>query len=204
MFVCAGRNEIFSFASVIGIGLVESAYNLTRICLEKKPSEIIFIGSAGAYGEDSQIFDLHFSRTATQIESSSLFDKSYTPLQNRVESKLEFRESQKGKSSFGKVLETECKKEFVSCGTIINSSNYITTDSVVAQEFFTRGILLENMEFFSVMQVAEYFKIPCCGILCVSNYCAPNAHKEFMTNHSALKIKIENFYTKFLDLRQDL
>lgn len=204
MFVCAGRNETFSFASVIGIGLVESAYNLTRICLEKKPSEIIFIGSAGAYGKDSQIFDLHFSRTATQIESSNLFDKSYTPLQNRVESKLEFRVSQEGESSFGKVLETECKKEFVSCETIINSSNYITTDSVVAQEFFMRGILLENMEFFSVIQVAEYFKIPCCGILCVSNYCAPNANKEFMINHNALKTKIENFYTKFLDLRQDL
>ncbi len=204
MFVCAGRGEIFSFASVIGVGLVESAYNLTRICLEQKPSEIIFIGSAGAYGKYSQIFDLHFSRTATQIESSSLFDKSYTPLQNRVESKLEFRESQKGDGGFGKILETECKKEFVSCGTIINSSNYITMDSIVAQEFFTRGILLENMELFSVIQVAEYFKIPSCGILCVSNYCASNAHKEFVTNHNALKTKLENFYTKLLDIRRGL
>ncbi|EAH4491725.1 purine-nucleoside phosphorylase, partial [Campylobacter coli] len=37
MIVCAGGNENFSFAKTIGIGLVESTFYLTQLCLKEKP-----------------------------------------------------------------------------------------------------------------------------------------------------------------------
>ena len=59
MLFSAGRQELFSFATPIGIGLVESAINLTRIALFNRPKSIIFIGSAGSYNRDKyKIFDI--------------------------------------------------------------------------------------------------------------------------------------------------
>ena len=48
MIVCAGRNETFPFAQTIGVGLIESAINLTRLCLFDKPEYLLFVGSAGS------------------------------------------------------------------------------------------------------------------------------------------------------------
>ena len=41
MIICAGRNETFSFAQTIGVGLIESAINLTRTCLFNKPEYLL-------------------------------------------------------------------------------------------------------------------------------------------------------------------
>ena len=41
MIICAGRNETFPFAQTIGVGLIESAINLTRICLFNKPEYLL-------------------------------------------------------------------------------------------------------------------------------------------------------------------
>ncbi len=55
MIICAGRNETFKFAESIGVGLIESAINLTKLCLINKPDSLLFIGSAGSYGEHKNI-----------------------------------------------------------------------------------------------------------------------------------------------------
>ena len=57
MIICAGRNETFAYAHSIGVGLIESAINLTRTCLFNKPEYLLFVGSAGTYG-NHQIFDI--------------------------------------------------------------------------------------------------------------------------------------------------
>ena len=43
MIVSAGKNETFPFARPIGVGLVESAINLTKLCLFNRPEYILFI-----------------------------------------------------------------------------------------------------------------------------------------------------------------
>jgi len=45
MIISAGDIESFHFATPIGIGLVDSAINLTKICIESRPDSITFIGS---------------------------------------------------------------------------------------------------------------------------------------------------------------
>ncbi|BCD61211.1 hypothetical protein NitYY0826_C0044 [Nitratiruptor sp. YY08-26] len=170
MIVCAGKTELFSFAYPIGVGLIESAINLTRLALFDKPEFLLFIGSAGSYGKYN-IFDIVQSRGASQIELSFWQKKSYTPIDNVVVS----------------------EGINVSHETIVNSSNYITTDKSTWQYFQKAGIDLENMEFFSILQVAKEFEIPAAGIFVVTNFCDTNAHETYTNNIREAMEKLEGF-----------
>lgn len=166
MIICAGNNETFDFATPMGVGLVETAMNLTRHCLFDKPEFILFIGSAGSYGSH-EILDIVESKTAANIELSFLQHQAYTPLDNVVTAQRE------------PVNEV-----------IVNSSNYITTDAALAARFPAMGVELENMEFFAVLRIAKEFDIPAGGVFCITNYCNENAHADFIKNHEAAKAKL--------------
>ncbi|OQX72834.1 MAG: purine-nucleoside phosphorylase [Campylobacteraceae bacterium 4484_4] len=158
MIICAGDSEQFDFATPIGIGMVNAAVNLTKLCLLNPPEFLLFVGTAGSYG-NKNIFDIIESRTAANIENSFFTHNSYTPIDN--------------------VISTA---DDVSRETIVNSSNYITTDSDVAKHYLNNNIQLENMEFFAVLKAAEELKIPAGGVFIVTNYCDKEAHKVFIQN----------------------
>lgn len=163
MIICAGNNETFDFAQPMGVGLIETTMNLTRLCLFDKPEFLLFVGSAGSYGE-AEIFDIVESKTASNIELAFLENDAYTPLDNVVSSNL------------------EQKKEI-----IVNSSNYITTNVQKAKGFLKFGIGIENMEFFAILSVAKEFEIPVGGVFCITNYTDENAHNDFVKNHQKAK-----------------
>jgi nucleoside phosphorylase len=159
MFICAGESEQFDFAHPIGIGMIDVSINLTKLCMNKKPSFLFFVGTAGSYGV-KKIFDIVESKTATNIENSFFNAKSYTPIDNMVST-----------------------AEDVSRETIVNSSNYITTDETLSSVYLKQNIALENMEYYAVLKVAKAFDIPVAGAFIVTNYCNANAHKDFLDNH---------------------
>ena len=163
--VSSGNKEIFPFATPIGIGLIESAINLTRLCLFDKPDLIIFIGSAGSYGRVN-LFDVVESYTASNIEHCFLKKECYTPIDNII----------------------SLKKSI-----IVNSSNYITQNEIFSKAFLRLNIDLENMEFFSVMKVAQEFNIMAKGIFVVTNYCDENAHQEYLKNIKNAKEKLIDY-----------
>jgi len=83
VIICAGKIEMFHFATPVGIGMTDVSINLTRLCIEKRPESLLFIGSAGSYGE-KKIFEIIESRSACNIENSFLDGHSYTPIDNVV------------------------------------------------------------------------------------------------------------------------
>lgn len=170
MIICAGRNETFKFAEAMGVGLIETSINLTRTCLFNKPDFLLFVGSAGSYG-DHEIFDIVESKRAANLELSFLSGDSYTPLDN--------------------VLESENK--MVKNDTIVNSSNYITTNEKLSKDYNQYGIGIENMEFFSILQVAKEFEIPVAGIFVVTNHTNKNAHEDFLKNHKEAMSKLTKY-----------
>ncbi len=177
MIICAGNNETFDFATPTGVGLVETAMNITRLCLFDKPEFLLFVGTAGSYGE-AKIFDIVESKTASNIELAFLQKKAYTPLENVVSA------------------QTEEKRDL-----IVNSSNYITTDAGLAKGFLRFGVGIENMEFFSVLRIAQEFGIPAGGVFCVTNYCNPQAHRDFLSNHAKAKTLLsEHVKTRIKEL----
>lgn len=166
MIVCAGNGEEFEFATSIGVGLVESAINLSKILskIQVLPNEIIFIGSYGLY-EKGNILDIIEVNSAVNLEVSVILGKSYSPV-----------------------------KIDVSCETnLINSSNFITIDKKVASEFAKLGLIGENMEFYSVLKTAESFGISAQGILCATNFCDANAHENYLKNREFAKEKLTKY-----------
>jgi len=171
MIICAGNNETFKFARAMGVGLIDSAINLTRQCLFDKPDFLLFIGSAGSYG-NHKIFDIVESSTASNLELSFLENNSYTPTDNVLKSDNKLVQNQ----------------------TIVNSSNYITTNFELAQKYHEYKMGIENMEFFALIKVAKEFNINIGGIFVVTNYTNQDAHKDFMENH----IEAKRILTKYL------
>ncbi len=169
MIVCAGDIEQFSFAEPIGVGLINSAINLTRACIMNPPEFILFVGTAGSYG-NKKIFDIVESKVAANIEQAFLTNSAYTPLDNVVAS-----------------------TDSVSRETIVNSSNYITSSSEISKKFLKLNLDLESMEFFSVVSVAKEFNIPVGGIFVVTNYCDENAHKDFLANRVEAMRRLEEY-----------
>ncbi|WP_345992949.1 purine-nucleoside phosphorylase [Sulfurimonas sp. HSL-1716] len=163
MIICAGNNENFDFATPMGVGLIETAMNITRLCLFDKPEFLLFVGTAGSYGE-AKPFEIIESKTAANIELAFLNNDAYTPLDNVISTN------------------TANKKDI-----IVNSSNYISTNAELAKKFLKLGIGIENMEFFSVLKVAQEFNIPAGGVFCITNYTDKNAHREFLKNHEKAK-----------------
>jgi len=159
LIVCAGDIEQFDFALPIGIGMVNSAIKLVKLCLDNPPESILFVGTAGSYGRHS-IFDIVESEVASNIENSFFTNGAYSPLESKVST-----------------------VNNVSHETIVNSSNYITTDDTLSSKYMEKNILLENMEFFAVLKVAEELNIPAKGIFIVTNYCNKDAHRDFICNH---------------------
>ena len=167
MIICAGNNEEFSFATPMGVGLIETAMNLTRLCLFDKPEFLLFVGSAGSYG-DAKIFDIIESKTAANIELAFLNKDAYTPLENVISTN------------------TTNKQDI-----IVNSSNYISTNEKLTKKFLNFGAGIENMEFFSVLAVAKEFDIPAGGVFCITNYTNKDAHEDFLANHKKAKELLE-------------
>ncbi|ABB45366.1 conserved hypothetical protein [Sulfurimonas denitrificans DSM 1251] len=164
MIICAGNSETFDFATPMGVGLLEMTINLTRAALFDKPEFLLFVGSAGSYGEYN-IFDIVESKTAANIELAFLSNDAYTPLDNVISTNID-----------------QTKKD-----VIVNSSNYISTNEELTKKFLKLGIGIENMEFFAVLSVAKEFDIPAGGIFCITNYTNKNAHNDFLKNHEEAK-----------------
>ncbi len=158
MFVCAGESEQFDFAVPVGIGLMDTAIALTKLCIAQKPEYLHFVGSAGSYGR-YQIFDIVEAKRAANIENSFLNGYAYSPIAHSV------------------------SHETMDRGVIVNSSNYITTDSRLGSAYEARDIYLENMEFYAVMKVAKAFDIPAMGTFVITNFCNEKAHEDFLKHH---------------------
>lgn len=177
MIICAGNNETFEFATPMGVGLIETAMNLTRLCLFDKPKFILFVGTAGSYGKHN-IFDIVESKTASNIELGFLDKCAYTPLENVVSTNT-----------------TNTKD------VIVNSSNYISTCQEKTKKFLNFGIEIENMEFFSVLKIAQEFEIPAGGVFCITNFTNENAHNDFAKNHKqAKKLLLEHVKHRIKEL----
>lgn len=173
LIICAGNGENFDFAKNIGVGLINSAINLTNLLKiyeisSNLPRKIIFIGTAGLY-KNGEILEIYESCVASNLEISSLLNLAYTPINTDFKSNVSY----------------ETLK--------VNSSNFITTDEKIAFKFYENGYFMENMEFYSVLKVAEFFQISAYGIFCATNFCNQFAHDDFAKNHEKAKLKLRKY-----------
>lgn len=175
IFVSAGNSENFDFAKAVGVGSC-SSIGVTRLILEKKPKEIIFLGSCGAY-KIGRIFDTFTSQSACNYEHAEILKTGYTPMVRNI----------------GVINETT-----------INSSDYITTDEKMAKALYEKGLYWENMEFFYILQAAQILGIKATGIFCITNLCASNAHEVYMKNFKKANKILAEEAKKYFAQRQEI
>ena len=196
MFICAGESETFDFAKPMGIGMIDMSINLTKLCLENPPPFLFFVGSAGSYGQH-KIFEIVESKTASNIENSFFNAKAYTPIDNVVSS---YGGTNGTSPSVPNLQRSNSASSLdgshVSRETVVNSSNYITTDESLSEYYLKNNIGIENMEYFAVIKVAQHFGIPVAGVFIVTNYCNANAHRDFMDNHKEAMARLTAYINK--------
>ena len=214
MIISAGRNEIFSFALPMGVGLVDMSINLTTI-LQKR----VMVDSSGRYEQNltakqqpDERLNLIDSPVLKSAKSSQNPDKILSALPSEIifvgsaglykdGEVFEIYESSVAANIEISSLENKSYSpiesgiaSIVPRGTCkVNSSNFITTDQNLAHNLFARGYFLENMEFFAVLKVAQKFQIPAYGIFVATNFCDKNAHADFIKNHEQAKKELENY-----------
>ena len=163
MFVCAGKIERFDFASPIGIGLVESAASVATLCEKYKPKKIVFVGTAGSYGE-VRIGEIVEATRSVSVEPAYFSGRAYTPLSLMP---IASRKRDVSRETFS---------------TIVNSPNFITTDMSVW-----------NMEFYAVVKTARRYGVEVEGVFGVTNYCDKAAHRDFIAHHETVMAKLEAY-----------
>ncbi|WP_298099825.1 purine-nucleoside phosphorylase, partial [uncultured Campylobacter sp.] len=214
MIISAGRNEIFSFALPMGVGLVDMSINLTTI-LQKR----VMVDSSGRYEQNltakqqpDERLNLIDSPILQSAKSSQNSDKILNALPREIifvgsaglykdGEVFEIYESSAAANIEISSLENKSYSPIegeiasvVPRGTCkVNSSNFITTDQNLAHELFDCGYFLENMEFFAVLKVAQKFQIPAYGIFVATNFCDKNAHADFIKNHEQAKKELEKY-----------
>ena len=207
LIVCAGKNEDFSFAKSIGVGLVEASAGLCELLFKfnagcagtKKPDKIIFIGTCGLYqkGDKKGLNAVNLSENGKikeNLGAKNLTSEKPLQLLEIYESAHCFNvEASKLTNDFYSPVECEINLNVSYETKKCNSSNYICTDENVAARFADLGLELENMESFAVLSVAKRFGISATCFLCATNFCDKNAHQSFLQNHAQAKKNLEYF-----------
>lgn len=84
LFICAGGNEGFSFATPVGIGLVDASIGLSTLLSRGGVGRLIFIGSCGLYDTKLPLLDIYQASHAANTELASLVGNFYSPLKLSV------------------------------------------------------------------------------------------------------------------------
>ena len=215
MIISAGRNEVFTFAIPMGVGLVDMSINLTAL-LQKRS----MVDSCGRYEQNlmtSRQLDERLNLIDSPILQSAKSSQNPDKIFNALPSEIIFIGSaglykdgevfkiyESSVSANIEISSLENKSYSPIAGEItssvprgtckVNSSNFITTDRNLANKLFDRGYFLENMEFFAVLKVAQKFQIPAYGIFVATNFCDKNAHADFIKNHEQAKKELEKYF----------
>jgi nucleoside phosphorylase len=166
----------------LGIGYLEAARKLEEILLEnkdKKIEAIIFIGTCGSYKKNLEIGDIVQIQKSRLLLLGKLEEKAYVP-QKRYEDFI-----LRVLKSAGELKTADCM-----------SSMEVTNDDITAAKIYKdigKEFLVENMELYGVVHVAEKHKISCFSLMAVANYNNIFANREWDNNQEEVSAKLCKF-----------
>jgi nucleoside phosphorylase len=166
----------------LGIAYLNSALNLERylLNLKEKPSQIIFLGTAGSF-EGIDIGDISSVSKVSLLMSTTRMKLAYTPLKEE-----DLTINKKSEEKFSDIKSSHC---FSSLG--ISQSKFLYLE---LKKEFKNEILVENMELFGLAKVASDHKIPWEAYLGITNHIGARAHQEWKQSHAAVSEKLNNWF----------
>ena len=184
--------RIRTFAA--GVGSMTAAITVLERAKELgAPSEIVFVGSSGAYPNDGE------SETEeTYAFSSRFFSYDILALEGRAHVPGPMQIEASGNTGpVGRWLEAELKGRLKLVYGAINSTASVTLsfDAKLAGERMSApgqgGIRFENLEAFGVARAAERLGVPFVAITAVTNQVGPNGSLQWQKNHRAMSEKLQ-------------
>ncbi|MDA0771478.1 MAG: hypothetical protein O3C63_00890 [Cyanobacteria bacterium] len=150
---------------VVGIGYLEAAINLSKLLQSRNDiSEIIFVGTAGAYSQNIKIGEQIIVSAAALLNLGSVQGLSYTI-----------------KDIYPILHASQPDSKNLLC----LSSLEITQDETISKQIikhYQTDAIIENMELYGIAKVASDHQIPWSAHLRVTNYTNKNAHEDYISN----------------------
>lgn len=168
------------------IGFTQAAARTTAALLKTKPSQLIFVGSCGAYSKKIPLLSIVCATESKIADYVFASKKSYNP--------KNYLPAFKADNELIKRLKSD-KNEQVFFSTI-HSSISITNNQSIAQKFLEKDHYFENLELYGVAQACSNLNIPWNSISVVTNYIGKNAHLEWLRNYQegAKRISCLSFF----------
>lgn len=185
----------------LGIGYLEAALKLQKLIyhyqeLQKPIKQIIFLGTAGAYGSVN-IGDIARVNSVSLIHQAKLSALTYLP--ENLAKEIYFVPKDNGSianlAEMGSLPQAHCF-----------SSLEITRDKAIYEKLSKNDLpediqtmpLVENMELFGIAKVANQAQIPWSSLLAISNHIHQDAHQEWSANHQDCSDKLCDFIAQGL------
>lgn len=168
LLLAADREELGDLeGEVLGVGPVVAAARAARYIAQYKPSHVVLLGTAGAYGPEPAIGEAIVSVKFGLSPGIAAMGLGYVP---RPPPAVRADQTMVEHLSI-----TRCN---------VLTVGAITTDSTLAERL-REGWEVEHMEAFGVAQACHDAQVPLVAVLGIANRVGPTAHAEWLTNRGA-------------------
>ena len=153
-----------------GIGAGDAAAGAAAAIARTRPRAVIFVGTAGSYGERPAIGAVAVARRITLAATAVLRGDAYLPgpMPDEVMTDAGLR----------RALRRAGRAQVADVATTVG----ITRRRALATRLAATGATVENLEAFAVARAAARAALPFAAVLGIANRVGPNAHREWRAN----------------------
>jgi futalosine hydrolase len=178
-----------------GIGAVDAAVGATRAIAAARPTRVIFVGTAGAYG-GARRADLEIGSAAVVgeiacVSTAALRGEAYLPAPTVVRADT----TRRLRAALTAAAGDAAVPRAVACPLAI------TRAAALGQRISAAtGADLENLEVFAVARAAAAAGVEFAAVLGVANRVGPSGHAEWLRHHRVASRAACEVVAKFLGL----
>ena len=153
-----------------GIGAVDAAAGAAQAIARTRPRLIVFVGTAGSYGESPPVGAVTVARRILLASTAVLRDEAYLPgpMPHELTADAGLRRALR---RAGRVH-----------GADVATTLGITKRRSLATRLGATGATVENLEAFAVARAAARAELPFAAVLGIANRVGPQAHREWRAN----------------------
>lgn len=156
-----------------GIGAVDAAAGAAATIARTRPRLILFVGTAGSYGDSPPIGAVAVARRICLAATAVLRGEAYLP----------------GPMPHDLTTDAELYRALRRAGRTyaadVATTLGITRRRALATRLAATGATVENLEAFAVARAAARAELPFAAVLGIANRVGPQAHREWRANADA-------------------
>jgi len=155
----------------VGIGAVEAAAGAATALARQAPGAVVFVGTAGSYGETPSLDAVAIARELHLASGSVTASRAYfpEPMRRRAAADTTLRRALV-EAGGGAAIEAD----------VASPLGITSSRPLAARLAATTGATVENLEAFAVARAAAEAKVPFGAVLGIANRVGPAAHRQWL------------------------